>query len=133
MGVWVGNDDNSPMIDVTGVQGAAPIWHDSMLLAEQGHPIRDFANPGGLERATVTYPDGVKTTDWFLPGTVPTFQPLNPTPTPTGIATPAARSTSAPTTGGTTAGGPVPAPYCPADYSFAFPPPANNGNIDGVW
>ncbi|HJT55598.1 MAG TPA: PBP1A family penicillin-binding protein, partial [Ktedonobacteraceae bacterium] len=54
MGVWAGNDDNSPMIDVTGVQGAAPIWHDSMLLAEKGHPIRNFTNPGGLVRATVT-------------------------------------------------------------------------------
>src|SRR5207302_361309 len=63
MGVWAGNDDNTPMVDVTGVQGAAPIWHDAMLLAEQGHPIRNFTNPGGLERATVTYPDGVRTTD----------------------------------------------------------------------
>src|SRR5579884_413597 len=131
MGVWVGNDDNSPMIDVTGVQGAAPIWHDSMLLAEQGHPIRDFANPGGLVRATVTYPNGVKTTDWFLPGTVPTSPSLNSTPA--GTATPTTRSTPAPITGGTTAQGPVPAPYCPADYSFAFPPPAGTGTIDGVW
>src|SRR6266480_2803101 len=30
MGVWAGNDDNSPMIDVSGITGAAPIWHDSM-------------------------------------------------------------------------------------------------------
>ncbi len=69
MGVWAGNDNNSPMYNVTGVQGAAPIWHDSMLLAEQGRPVRDFTNPGGLQQATVTYPDGVKTTDWFIPGT----------------------------------------------------------------
>src|SRR5256885_11528174 len=80
MGVWVGNDDNSPMINVSGISGAAPIWHDAMLLAEQGHAIQDFVDPGGLAQATVTYPDGVKTTDWFLPGTVPTF---NKTPTPT--------------------------------------------------
>src|SRR5438876_9937746 len=73
MGVWAGNDDNSPMIDVSGITGAAAIWHDSMLVAEQGHPIQDFVNPGGLVSATVTYPDGVKTTDLFLPGTVPTF------------------------------------------------------------
>ncbi|HYX49388.1 MAG TPA: transglycosylase domain-containing protein, partial [Ktedonobacteraceae bacterium] len=45
MGVWAGNDDNSPMIDVSGITGAAPIWHDSMLVAEQGHPIQDFVNP----------------------------------------------------------------------------------------
>src|SRR5256886_5063657 len=83
MGVWAGNDDNSPMYDVTGVMGAAPIWHDSMLLAEQGHPIRDFTNPGGLEQATVTYADGVKTTDWFLPGTVPASVQPTPLPLPT--------------------------------------------------
>jgi 1A family penicillin-binding protein len=133
MGVWAGNDDNSPMINVTGVQGAAPIWHDSMLLAEQGHPIHDFINPGGLVRATVTYPNGVKTTDWFLPGTVPTFTPPNPKPTPTTMPGTQATPTLTPTpvTGGTQ--GRTPAPYCPADYSFAFPPPPNNVNSKGVW
>src|SRR2546421_4182772 len=86
MGVWAGNDDNSAMYQVTGVMGAAPIWHDSMLLAEQGHPIRDFTNPGGLVQATVTYSDGVSTTDWFLPGTVPAS--VQPTPLPTAGTTP---------------------------------------------
>lgn len=27
IGVWVGNTDNSPMGDVSGVTGAGPIWH----------------------------------------------------------------------------------------------------------
>jgi membrane peptidoglycan carboxypeptidase len=66
MGVWAGNNDNSPMINVTGVDGAAPIWHDSLLLAEQGRPISDFANPGGLVKKIVTYPEGITTTDWYL-------------------------------------------------------------------
>jgi len=66
MGVWAGNNDNSPMVNVTGVDGAAPIWHDSMLLAEQGMPITAFANPGGLVKKTVTYPEGITTTDWYL-------------------------------------------------------------------
>ncbi|HYX49540.1 MAG TPA: penicillin-binding transpeptidase domain-containing protein, partial [Ktedonobacteraceae bacterium] len=35
MGVWAGNNDNSPMLNVIGVTGAGPIWHESMLLAEQ--------------------------------------------------------------------------------------------------
>ncbi len=65
MGVWSGNNDNSPMVNVTGVDGAAPIWHDSLLLAEQGHAVQNFVNPGGLVQRTVTY-DGVKTTDWYL-------------------------------------------------------------------
>ena len=42
MGVWAGNDDNTPMVDVTGVQGAAPIWHDSMLQAEVWTPHQRF-------------------------------------------------------------------------------------------
>lgn len=119
MGVWAGNNDNSPMIGVTGVQGAAPIWHDSMLLAEQGRPIRDFINPGGLNRVKVTYPDGVQTTDWFLPGTVPNFQ-STPTPEPAGSATPAPVGGSAP------ASQPPASPYCPSSYTFAFAPPADN-------
>jgi len=66
MGVWAGNNDNSAMVNVTGVDGAAPIWHDSMLLAEQGMPIRNFSNPGGVVLKTVHYPEGITTTDWYL-------------------------------------------------------------------
>ena len=66
MGVWAGNNDSSPMVNVTGVDGAAPIWHDSMLLAEQGMPITNFANPGGVIQKTVHYPEGITSTDWYL-------------------------------------------------------------------
>ncbi len=71
IGVWAGNDNGDPMVNVSGVDGAAPIWHDSMLLAEQGHPVVPFVLPHGLVRATVHYADGVTSTDWYLPGTVP--------------------------------------------------------------
>ncbi|HEY7346724.1 MAG TPA: transglycosylase domain-containing protein [Ktedonobacterales bacterium] len=71
LGVWAGNNNGSPMRAVSGVDGAAPIWHDAMLAAEQGHPINNFILPHGLIRATVAYPDGVTSTDWYLPGTVP--------------------------------------------------------------
>ncbi|HLI70465.1 MAG TPA: transglycosylase domain-containing protein [Ktedonobacteraceae bacterium] len=67
VGVWAGNDDNSPMVNVEGVDGAGPIWHQSMLLAEQGHPVRDFSVPSGVVRKTVQYP-GLKTTDWYIDG-----------------------------------------------------------------
>ncbi len=36
VGVWVGNADNSPMLDVSGIDGAGPIWHDIMLEAHGG-------------------------------------------------------------------------------------------------
>lgn len=68
LGVWAGNNDNSPMINVTGVDGAGPIWHDGLLLAEQGKPITGFSNPGGLVKETVHYPQGLTTTDWYIPG-----------------------------------------------------------------
>ncbi|HEX7736200.1 MAG TPA: transglycosylase domain-containing protein [Ktedonobacteraceae bacterium] len=67
VGVWAGNDDNSPMVNVTGVDGAGPIWHQTMLMTEQGYPVKNFQNPGGLTRKTVAYP-GITTNDWFIDG-----------------------------------------------------------------
>ena len=49
VGVWVGNTDNSPMNrSVTGLSGAAPIWHDVMEYLHRDTPIRDFERPDGL-------------------------------------------------------------------------------------
>ncbi|GCE10434.1 hypothetical protein KTT_02930 [Tengunoibacter tsumagoiensis] len=128
MGVWAGNNDNSSMGTILGVTGAAPIWHDAMLAAEQGHPmVTDFPNPGGLERHDVTYPDGVKTTDWYLPGTAPkSASPANPSPT------------STPKADQKPSGGTYGKPYCPNNFSYAFPPPADDyvdgrSPIPGVW
>ncbi len=36
VGVWAGNADNSPMEGVTGITGAAPIWHSVMEFAAKG-------------------------------------------------------------------------------------------------
>jgi membrane peptidoglycan carboxypeptidase len=68
MGVWVGNNDYSHMQWVDGVTGAAPIWYNSMLYAEQHLPKRPFPVPPGVHRATVTAA-GIRTTDWFIDGT----------------------------------------------------------------
>ncbi len=66
IGVWAGNDDNSQMVDVNGIMGAAPIWHDAMLLAEQGYPVKNFPGPpSGVVQKTVHYP-GITTTDWYI-------------------------------------------------------------------
>ncbi len=35
VGVWVGNNDNSPMRGVSGIQGAAEIWNSVMLVTQQ--------------------------------------------------------------------------------------------------
>jgi membrane peptidoglycan carboxypeptidase len=65
VGSWAGNSDDSPMFNITGLDGAAHIWHDSMLLAEAGKPIQQFpAPPTGVVKKTVAYPH-LTTTDWY--------------------------------------------------------------------
>ncbi|MCS6773834.1 MAG: hypothetical protein NZ693_06970, partial [Thermoflexales bacterium] len=48
VGVWVGNSDNSPMRDVSGITGAAPIWKQIMEAALEGQPVREFVPPAGV-------------------------------------------------------------------------------------
>jgi membrane peptidoglycan carboxypeptidase len=83
-GVWVGNANDTPMIDLSGVAGAGPIWHDFMRTALAGKPETSFAAPAGLVRAEVCVPSGLLPTpvcprtrrELFLAGSVPT-QPDN--------------------------------------------------------
>jgi len=48
VGVWAGNADNSPMRGVSGISGAAPMWHDFIQSALRGWPMRQFLRPEGL-------------------------------------------------------------------------------------
>ena len=52
-GVWVGNADNTAMRDVTGISGAAPVWHDFMGEALRNLPARDFAVPPRILHETI--------------------------------------------------------------------------------
>jgi membrane carboxypeptidase/penicillin-binding protein PbpC len=65
LGVWVGNNVNTPMVKLIGITGAGPIWHDCVLLMEHGKPAVAFPVPGGLVKKTVQYL-GITTTDWYL-------------------------------------------------------------------
>jgi membrane peptidoglycan carboxypeptidase len=47
-GVWVGNADYTPMVNVTGLTGAAPIWHNFMERAHEGLPLHDFTRPPAI-------------------------------------------------------------------------------------
>ena len=38
VGIWVGNFDGTPMEHVSGITGAAPIWHDVMEKTLEGRP-----------------------------------------------------------------------------------------------
>ena len=59
VGVWAGNADNTPMVNISGVVGAAPIWNDVMkaLLAHQ--PVRDFSEPDGMIHVEVCTDSGL--------------------------------------------------------------------------
>lgn len=80
VGVWVGNADHSPMVNLSGVSGAGPIWHDFMREALAGKPETPFVQPPGLMRAEVCVPSGLLPTplcprtrmELFLEGTAPT-------------------------------------------------------------
>ena len=56
--VWVGNNDHSPMVNVDGVTGAAPIWKDYMEMAHDGLPVKEFPVPPGVVFAKVCSSDG---------------------------------------------------------------------------
>jgi 1A family penicillin-binding protein len=45
VGVWVGNADNQPMRDMSGLAGAAPIWHNVIERSLADRPVRDFIRP----------------------------------------------------------------------------------------
>ena len=53
-GVWVGNNDNSPMKEkADGSVVAAPIWHDFMEKALADKPIAKFTKPKGIVEVTI--------------------------------------------------------------------------------
>lgn len=72
-GVWVGNADNTPMLDVSGVSGAAPIWNQFMTAALAGEPALPFTPPAGVRQFEVCADTGTlpsaacpaKRTLWF--------------------------------------------------------------------
>lgn len=80
VGVWVGNADNRPMINATGITGAAPIWHHFMRAVLNGVPEEAFAPPpDDLVRVEICTLSGLLPTpdcpetrlEWFIPGTEP--------------------------------------------------------------
>jgi penicillin-binding protein 1C len=80
VGVWVGNSGYEAMHNVTGLTGAAPIWHEVMRGLLQGHPDRPFERPDGLAQAEVCDLSGLLPAaacphtrlEWFIAGTNPT-------------------------------------------------------------
>lgn len=79
VGVWVGNNDNSPMKSVaSGVSGASPIWRKVLLEALVGKPGVTFKQPSGIVSAAVDSVSGYRAHDgypsrmeYFINGTEP--------------------------------------------------------------
>lgn len=67
--VWVGNNDNEAMKDVTGLTGAAPIWHDVMAYALRDEPEEWYLRPPGLVDVKVDAVSGLLPTP-FSPRTI---------------------------------------------------------------
>ncbi|MGJ3253507.1 MAG: penicillin-binding protein 1C [Elainellaceae cyanobacterium] len=59
---WVGNFDGSPMQQVSGVMGAAPLWNRIMLHLHEQQPPRQFIKPEGLVRRPICAQSGLKPT-----------------------------------------------------------------------
>jgi 1A family penicillin-binding protein len=66
VGVWVGNNDNSPMKQVaSGVTGASPIWRAILLEALSGKPNVTFSQPSRIVSAQVDSLSGYSAHDGF--------------------------------------------------------------------
>lgn len=77
--VWVGNAGGSPMHDVSGVSGAAPVWREVMDWLQRGDPAtgrtrvdsRPPPAPAGLVRSAIRFapPREPARAEWFVTGT----------------------------------------------------------------
>jgi penicillin-binding protein 1C len=79
VGVWVGNNDNSPMRQVaSGVTGSSPIWRRIMVEVNKSIPPEGFSPPGTVEATLVDlvsgYPahdDYPSRSEYVIRGTLP--------------------------------------------------------------
>lgn len=79
VGVWVGNNDNSPMLQVaSGVSGAAPIWRRIFLEVLRNSKDSPFTPPSNVEKHSVDTISGYPAYDnfpahdeYFIKGTLP--------------------------------------------------------------
>ena len=77
-GVWIGNNDNTPMQKLPASIGAAPLWKNLMERYMTETPQEDFIVPDGLSMryicrgGSLTSARSGATQEYFLPGTEPT-------------------------------------------------------------
>ncbi len=79
VGVWVGNFDGSPMKNVSGISGAAPLFRSVMLLLHRDHDPEPFTAPDNVVSYPVCPLSGQRPgpyceghiQEWFVRGTEP--------------------------------------------------------------
>ncbi|MXZ63603.1 MAG: penicillin-binding protein [Chloroflexi bacterium] len=79
VGVWVGNAEGGPMLGLSGVDGAGPVWRDVIEAATAGRPLRAFEPPPSVVTSIICAPTGLRpgphcpspVTEWFVDGTEP--------------------------------------------------------------
>jgi penicillin-binding protein 1C len=71
VGVWVGNFSGTPMKDVSGVSGAAPVWRELMDYLHSGSRSTQARAPGGVVSQQVRYTPEIEAArkEWFIKGT----------------------------------------------------------------
>jgi len=80
VGVWVGNNDNTPMNN-GGSSMAGPIWRSIMLAGLSGQANRPFVAPSDVTKVTICRSNGLRAVgggtdatyqEYFMTGTIPT-------------------------------------------------------------
>ena len=67
IGVWVGNADNTPMQNTSGLTGAGPIWNQFMRFAVQylsGGQSTPFSTPAGIIERVICAISGTEPSEW---------------------------------------------------------------------
>jgi len=69
--VWVGNFEGDAMHNVSGVTGAAPVWHDVMIALHRNLESQPPTTPDGVTAATTRFSPAVEQPrqEWFLTDT----------------------------------------------------------------
>jgi 1A family penicillin-binding protein len=82
VGVWVGNNDNTPMKN-GGASMAGPIWRSTILVGLKGQKNQPFTAPSGVERISVCRSNGLRAVGGGTEGTYQEYFLRSATPSET--------------------------------------------------
>lgn len=58
VGVWLGNNDRKPMKVISGIEGAAYVWHDIMVEINKDKPVKYFERPAEVTEKRINPQNG---------------------------------------------------------------------------